>query len=293
MFALFTRPRRRSTPARPRSTTRLMLERLETRDCPTAPALHATFQAGTGHNFRFYGNVADDNPSADVVNFSGAASGSATPNAIGYFDVTLTASSLGIVTAIAVNGQGQTSDPAPLQLVNLVPSVNGAVNYNQQRSVTLSGNVGDEDPTGCTVTFTGVVNGQTTPDSTGHYSYTDNAISLGTVKVTVTDPWLQSPPPLNWTVTSLKPSFAQFQAIEGPSYTWEFKGKVNDESPAGLTVVFGGLPSLAGKSVTLDSNGAFDKYVQLQAGENGTATADCTDWWGLAATQACATVQQI
>jgi hypothetical protein len=292
MFGLFPRSRRRTPSARPRSTTRLCLEWLETRDCPTAPALHALAQASAGHNYFFYGNVGDPNPTACVVDLGGVVSGSTTPDSTGYFSITLTASSLGTATLVAINGQGLASGTVNFQLSNMVPSVQDNLSMPQKRSVTIAGTVQDEDLTGCTVTISGRVNGSTTPDATGHFSFTADASGLGAVTIKVTDPWQQSPTPADLQVTSKPPSIDEFDALEEPAHVWEFKGTVSDESRAGLTVVLGGLASVNGKTATVQSDGTFDTTVLLRDGENGTVTANVSDWWGLPALTASQTVHQ-
>ena len=61
---------------------------------------------------------------------------------------------------------------------------------------------------------------------------------------------------------------------------WTFEGEITAPSPKGETVQFGGIPSLANKTATVDSSGWFVLTVQLQAGESGTAWAEATDCWG-------------
>jgi hypothetical protein len=75
------------------------------------------------------------------------------------------------------------------------------------------------------------------------------------------------------------PVISNFTATEGYNNIWTFSGMVTDgtSSAAGLTVTFGGLNSLNGKTATVGSNGVFTLTVQLQPGEGGYATAQTTD----------------
>lgn len=61
---------------------------------------------------------------------------------------------------------------------------------------------------------------------------------------------------------------------------WTFSGHVDDDTPAGLTIRFGGAPaSLQGKTAVTDSNGNFSLTLSLQTNgsDAGTATTDTTD----------------
>jgi hypothetical protein len=78
-----------------------------------------------------------------------------------------------------------------------------------------------------------------------------------------------------------RPSIAGFTATGGYNRTWVFSGTVIDESPGGLTVSFGGLPSLNGRTATTGSNGSFSLTVQLRPLESGEASAQVTDGGGL------------
>jgi hypothetical protein len=77
------------------------------------------------------------------------------------------------------------------------------------------------------------------------------------------------------------PVISNFTATQGSNNVWTFTGLVTDDSPAGLTVNFGGLPSLQDKTATVGADGRFSLTVALAQGESGEATAQVTDWWGL------------
>jgi hypothetical protein len=84
------------------------------------------------------------------------------------------------------------------------------------------------------------------------------------------------------------PVISNFSASEGYNNIWTFSGSVADGygSAVGLTVTFGGLNSLAGKSATVAANGTFSLIVQLQPGEGGYATAQTTDSYGFTSNMA-------
>ncbi len=77
------------------------------------------------------------------------------------------------------------------------------------------------------------------------------------------------------------PRIEDFVGEEGPGRVWTFTGRVVDEAPGGLTVTFGGIPSLAGQTTITAADGSFSKTVVLQPGEEGYATAVTVDAAGL------------
>jgi hypothetical protein len=227
------------------------------------------------------GSVTADNPAGVTVTFDGQMTGSVTTDAYGHFSYTGVATALGNVTAVATDQNGQTSSIATAQITSMPPSLTAMVTYGSQRQVTVSGTVMDESPGGLTVTFNGVVTGTTSVWGGGHYSFTTNASGLGQVTATVTDWWGLNSQPAQAQVTSMKPWITNFQGTRGLGNWWTFTGQVSDESATGLTVQFGGLASLQTQSATVNDQGTFEETVQLKPGEQGTATAQTTDWWGL------------
>ena len=117
MFGLFTRTPRKAVPTRPASR-RLMLEKLEERDCPSTITLTTRMMTGTKAVY-FMGRVTNTpNPGGLTVQLSGVASGTATTSANGTFMVQLVASGLGTEYAATADGQSNTAqatltDPAP------------------------------------------------------------------------------------------------------------------------------------------------------------------------------------
>jgi hypothetical protein len=83
--------------------------------------------------------------------------------------------------------------------------------------------------------------------------------------------------------TNHPPVISNFTASHSVGNYWTFSGQVtDDQSVAGLIVTLGGLPSLAGVTATVNSQGWFSVTVQLGPNESGTATAQTTDAGGLA-----------
>jgi hypothetical protein len=152
-----------------------------------------------------------------------------------------------------------------------------------QRVVRLSGTVADDhDVTAVTVNFTGVVNGSTTVNAAGGFVLQATASALGKVSATAYDPQQQlTSAPYALLITSSPPAITNFSAVENPDGTWTFSGCVTDAAPQGEVVNFGGLNSLRNKTATVqNAMGYFTLTVTLQPGEQGTATAMTTDWWG-------------
>jgi hypothetical protein len=79
------------------------------------------------------------------------------------------------------------------------------------------------------------------------------------------------------------PVIRNFTASEEGGGEWIFSGQVTDpnESVVGLTVRFGGLTSLKGKTATVEDDGWFHLVVFLKANENGCATAQTISAAGL------------
>jgi hypothetical protein len=171
------------------------------------------------------------------------------------------------------------------------PTLTLDIDYGSQRNVTLSGLVWSVDAGGLTVTFSGVVSGSTVTNADGTYSYATTASAQGTAYAMTVDLWGQPSVPAEAEVSSGAPIIQNFRAAQESGNMWRFAGRVSDESPAGLIVRLGGLPSLQGQTITVAADGAFEECFLLQTGEWGTATAQTTDWWGLDSNTAMAIVR--
>lgn len=245
-------------------------------------------QLGNGY-VTLYGTVTDDAPAGLTVTFSGDVMGSTTTDGSGNYSYTTQAMQLETVTAQTTDIWNQTSNTAGAGNQAPVISLSQIV-YGSGRTVTISGTVADETPGGLAVTLSGVVMGSVTTNADGTFSLTTEATMLGDLTATTSDPWMAFSNTAQVTVTSNAPTISNFQVVYyGNQAT--FQGQVTDESAPGLTVYFAGIPSLLGMSTTVGESGWFYFTVQLQAGEQGTATADVADWWGQNATQATVYVQ--
>lgn len=160
------------------------------------------------------------------------------------------------------------------------PTITLQVSYGQGRMVTLSGVVTDCDPGGLVVQFCGQVVGCTVTNEDGTFSLTAEAAGLGTVNAQTVNHQGLASNVASVQLASAAPVIHQFEATQEGGF-WVFHGVVKDESPAGLIVTFGGLPSLEGQTAVVQRDGTFTLVIQLQPGEQGTATAMTTDWWGL------------
>jgi hypothetical protein len=104
-----------------------------------------------------------------------------------------------------------------------------------------------------------------------------NANQFGTITACSDDPGANHPQVTLNAPTA--PRITNFQAIAEPFGMWEFKGIVtNTPNPYGLTIGFGGMPALVGKTAKVASDGTFDVCFQMN-NECGTAMAGTMDWW--------------
>jgi hypothetical protein len=137
------------------------------------------------------------------------------------------------------------------------------------------------DPGGLTVQLSGVVNGTAVTNSNGTFLVYLQATGLGTAYAATTDGQSNT---AQFAVTDPSPpQINQFASVEYPNGMFEFSGHVNG-GYKGEVVTLGGIQDLQGKTATLDANGNFIYMVVLdgQPNDNGTATAQATDQWGVA-----------
>src|SRR5262245_40075559 len=194
MLGLLTRCRRRPPATRPHSV-RLALEALERRDLLAAPSITG-FTATTlvGHVARLSGTVTDENPATVRITFSGAVSGSTTVDATGHFSFSTTNAVLGSVTATGLD-QENLSATATSTLSSSAPVItNFKAIMGSFGFWTFTGKVIDEDPSHCTVKFSGLpeLEGKTTTvaaDGTFTYTVQLKPGETGMVLATATDCW--------------------------------------------------------------------------------------------------------
>jgi len=203
MLRLFSRPDRPAAAARRR---RLVLTRLETRDCPAAPVIDMTATTVGENTVRISGTVIDENPQDCLVNLGGVTAPIALVNANGTFEVITTLPGGDTVTAFAVDASGQSSDLETRAVTNTAPSIVEFDVQNQAGCICISGRVIDETPDQCTVRLTSSIpefnNVTLTPTEGGQFSYSATPSpqhKTGSLRVVATDPFgLTSTPIDTW-----------------------------------------------------------------------------------------------
>ena len=63
---------------------------------------------------------------------------------------------------------------------------------------------------------------------------------------------------------NLPPVIVDFQVVRVDAGRYELTGRVFDESPGGLVVTFGGVPSAAGQTATTNADGTFSLTLSMQ-----------------------------
>lgn len=292
MFRLFKPSCPRRNAGAPRQV-RLGLEVLEERDCPAATSIGSfSYTSLGGNQVQLSGYLAGTDLEGSPVTFGGVATGQTAADASGYFSLQTSASGVGTVSANAYTPSWQFVDSEEVTITTQAPTITLSVTYGSQRQITLSGQVTDEDPGGLLVSIDGAALGSVYTNSDGTFSVTLEASYLGTVEATVVDAFGVLSNTATVTLTSAAPQISDFSASKGINNVWTFRGRVTDESAAGLIVSFGGLASVQGQQVTVESDGSFCLIVTLQPGEEGTVTAATTDWWGLTSNTAARIVRQ-
>jgi hypothetical protein len=166
------------------------------------------------------------------------------------------------------------------------PTLSFTVTQAGGHNVVLSGSVTDDNPSSCTVAFTGVVTATANVGANGAFSVTATASALGTITGQATDGAGQTSAAVQQTLADAAPTIVNFLAVQDGGNCWTFTGTVQDAYAAGLTITLGGLPELQGVTVTTDASGNFTYTCQLAVGESGTATAITTDGWSLESNEA-------
>ena len=180
-----------------RRPVRLGLECLERRDClsPVITCFSATPTNVSGRQVELRGTVADDHPEQDLLTFTGAAVGHATPDIYGNFDYLTSAAGLGTVTAVATHYMEPRSLPVTAIITSAAPTITSfQVIQGPNGNWTFQGTVSDEAPGGIIVTFGG--NAQITGlkaicDQNGNFSATFYLPNLnsGFVTASCCDVW--------------------------------------------------------------------------------------------------------
>ena len=216
------------------------------------------------------------------VAFSGAATGQTTTDSAGNFLMQTQSASLGTVSAVGTDTQGQTSSAASSLITDTAPNLTLSITCGPRRMVTLSGTLTDVDQGGLMVTFSGMVpaGSTTTTNSDGSFSLTVQATGLGSIQATTTDLWGLASNAAQVAVTDNPPIIFNFQAIQGPYNLWTFSGQVADQSPAGLVVNLWGVGTITA-TATVQADGTFSVTLVIPPYFWGTMCAETTDWYGL------------
>ena len=255
------------------------IDDLEARDCP-AVTLSTLIQPG--HMVQLTGTVTGSQVAGVTLMFGGATSGGTVTDSNGNYSYMPSYASLGTVTAYQLDQSWQPIASAQATIAVADPTLTLSIAYGSNNSVTLSGKMTDVDAGGRYVTISGASSGMTMTNSTGDFSFTTTPMNLGAIHASATNQWGQVANSTDITVTNNRPVIEDFVAIHNYGNLWTFQGRVTDESPMGLTVHFGGMPSLNGQTATVQGDGSFTSTRYLTDGETGTATASTTDYYGQA-----------
>jgi hypothetical protein len=212
MFSLLARTVRcaRGRLPRPKPATRLGIERLEGRDCPSALQISFDYTHGANRTVNIEGSVSEDsndpgyhsrmggqqNLGGLTVTFSGAVTGETTTNDDGSFSVTLPAQTLGTFWGQTTDGCGNDSDYWTDDVTNSAPTIALSKIQSPTYGWYAVGNVSDEYAPGLTVTFTSpisTVNGRTATVGSDGSFYIAFSLPSGTsgggIYAQVTDWW--------------------------------------------------------------------------------------------------------
>jgi hypothetical protein len=288
------RPARRTL-----SSTRLTLETLEGRDCPSSsPVINVLSALKIGNTLVTSGTVSDESPGTTLIRLRNAITVDIMANPDGTFQDIRPFAGGTRVMAQAEDEDGMKSGFKVTSIVtptDAAPIITLYHSWGANKSVTLSGQVVDEYPSGLTVTFSGAYSGSTTTDSNGFFTLTYTASSLGSVTASTVDASSQSSNTPSTTLSNMAPVITSFTyTYEGNGY-YLFVGTVYDEFVEGLVVAFDGLATLQSQTANVLADGTFSLYVQLNGtpSDDGLAVATVTDWWDILSDESTVYVTQI
>jgi hypothetical protein len=157
------------------------------------------------------------------------------------------------------------------------------VSYMAGKSLVLSGQLSDTPNPGFrSISISGKVTATTFTNVLGQYNAMVSATGLGDVSVTATD---GSSNTVTATLTDQAPVLTSFDAVEGQTHCWTFRGTVTYHRHFNtMTINLGGVPvSIQGKTATADNTGHFEITLMLNgySSDNGTVWAKAVSPWGL------------
>ncbi|MCL6505079.1 MAG: hypothetical protein K6T86_20575 [Pirellulales bacterium] len=145
------------------------------------------------------------------------------------------------------------------------------------RSVTLRGQVSDENPGMVMVQFTGAVSATVYTNPRGQFTYSTQNVQLGTVTAKARDMQMLWSQPVTADITSNPPVFQNVTVVEsGPNRQVTISGHITDEDPGELWVVVTGRVNAYGNT---DENGNFS--ITSTSSELGEITVTVLDPWAL------------
>ena len=148
---------------RPRATFRPTFEILEDRFCPTnmMPMVSVLATPVSQCQVRLTGQVWDEAPAGLTVNFTGVYQGTVTTNSTGGFNIVVTASGLGNITAQVTDIEGLTGFGGAM-VSSFPPMLNQFTAIHETGDVwRFTGRVMDESAAGLQVQFGGILAGRT------------------------------------------------------------------------------------------------------------------------------------
>jgi len=165
---------------------------------------------------------------------------------------------------------------------NVAPSLVVNMEVVNDSEVRFYGQVTDESPTTTMVYIDGQALGMAQPNSNGEFSITLTPMGLGNVSVYAADEeWLMSANS-NFNFQNSPPVIEGFFAEFLGGTTWKISGRVVDGAPGGLTVTFGDVLFNTGYySIDTQADGTFEFCAEIPEAEEGIASAQVTDQWGL------------
>ncbi|HVC92389.1 MAG TPA: hypothetical protein VND64_01800 [Pirellulales bacterium] len=145
------------------------------------------------------------------------------------------------------------------------------------QTVNISGYVSDQNPAGIQVALTGPVSANVTTNSSGFFSYSGAASSLGAESAVATDSQNQSSSSVQTQIVDNPPVVQNLMVTEtGNGKYVTVSGQVQSTSPGGLTVSLSGVTTA---SPVTNSTGQFS--VTTQASALGAIDAAATDVWSV------------
>jgi hypothetical protein len=153
------------------------------------------------------------------------------------------------------------------------------VTYLPGKQATFSGELTNRDGpiANQAINIIGVVSGSATTNSQGDYSVTLSVPKLGMGDAVSADGKSNFAP---YNLVGGSPTVSNFTAEAEGNNLWLISGTVSGAPTQGEVVNFGGIIPLQGQSTSVNSDGTFEFYAIIPAGEGGWAYAQAVDWWG-------------